>query len=99
MIKLRQIFRLYAQGKSKRQVAALTGVSRNTVKKYLAEFTLLRLTYDAISQMSDEGLAALFGQSEVPKKDVRFEELQTLLPGIEKSLKKKGATITLLWEQ
>lgn len=52
MIKLRQIFRLYAQGKSKRQVAALTGVSRNTVKKYLAEFTLLRLTYDA--HQSDE---------------------------------------------
>lgn len=99
MIKLRQIFRLYAQGKSKRQVAALTGVSRNTVKKYLAEFTLLQLTYDAISQMSDEGLAALFGQSEVPKKDVRFEQLQTLLPDIEKGLKKKGATITLLWEQ
>ena len=35
MSKLRQILRLYAQGESKLKISELTGVSRNTLKKYL----------------------------------------------------------------
>ena len=99
MTRLRQIFRLHAQGKSKRQIASLTGVSRNTVKKYISGFTVLRLTYDAVSEMSDHQLEEMFGHAEVPKTDVRFEKLQGLLADIEKGLKRKGNTITLLWKQ
>ena len=35
MSNLRQILRLYAQGESKLKISELTGLSRNTLKKYL----------------------------------------------------------------
>jgi response regulator of citrate/malate metabolism len=38
MNKIRQILRMYSQGRSRLSIAAQTGVSRNTAKKYLATF-------------------------------------------------------------
>ncbi|MGA0555354.1 helix-turn-helix domain-containing protein [Larkinella sp. VNQ87] len=35
MSKIRHIFRLFSQGRSKLSIATQTGVSRNTVKRYL----------------------------------------------------------------
>jgi hypothetical protein len=35
MVKIRQLLRLHAQGKSKHQIANQTGVTQNTLKKYL----------------------------------------------------------------
>ena len=36
MSKLRQILRLHARGESKLKISELTGVSRNTLKKYVS---------------------------------------------------------------
>ena len=99
MVKLRQIFRLHAQGKGRRQISKLTGVSRNTVRKYIASSIQLKLTSDAIAQMSDQELETLFGQIDVPKTNTRLEALQSILPEVEKQLKRKGATLTMLWKQ
>jgi len=38
MSKLRQMLRLYSQGESKLQISYLTGISRNTVKKYIKQY-------------------------------------------------------------
>jgi response regulator of citrate/malate metabolism len=38
MSKIRQLLRLHAQGRSKLQIANQTGISRNTLKKYLKEY-------------------------------------------------------------
>jgi Transposase and inactivated derivatives len=97
MIKIRQIFRLYTQGKSKRQISVLASVSRNTVKKYITQFIKEKLTYDSIVNMLDHELESLFGHTEPPKKDERIEQLQQLLPAIEKQMKRKGARISTLW--
>ncbi len=100
MIKIRQIFRFYTQGKSKREISALTATSRNTVRKYIAQFLRQNLTSDALALMSDQQVAEVFGQVEAPKPDPpRFERLQQLLPDIDKQLKKKGATLTRIWRQ
>ena len=99
MTRIRQILRLYTQGKSKKQISQLTSSSRNTVKKYIHKFILEHLTYDAINEMSDHDLDLLFGYTEPAVKDERFEQLQSLLPDMEKQMKRKGMTITLLWEQ
>lgn len=99
MIKLRQIFRLYAQGMSKRQISKLTAVSRNTLRKYIALFVQLKLTHDTIPEMSDQQLEELFGKVEVPETNERLEKLQQLLPEVEKQLKRKGTTLTMLWQQ
>jgi transposase len=99
MSRIRQILRLYVQGSSKKKISVLTASSRNTVKKYIIKFIQDRLTYDMIEAMSDHALALLFGGEPLPPKDERFEQLQLLLPDIEKQLKRKGMTLTLLWEQ
>jgi transposase len=99
MSRIRQILRLYTQGQSRKKISELTASSRNTVKKYIHKFVHEHLTCDAISAMSDHELDLLFGYTEPAVKDKRFEQLQSLLPDMEKQMKRKGMTITLIWEQ
>lgn len=99
MSKIRQVLRLYTQGTSKKKISELTGASRNTVKKYIQMFHRERLTFEQLSEMTDHALEQLFGPTEPVIKDVRFEELQALLPLMEMQLKRKGMTILLLFEQ
>jgi transposase len=53
MIQIRQILRLYLQGKSKLQIVMLTGVSRNTVRRYLRKFDEGQYTYETINNLAD----------------------------------------------
>jgi transposase len=99
MTKIRQILRLYTQGESKRKISELTGISRNTLKKYILQYRQRRLTIDSINEMSDHELELVFGTTAEPPKDKRFEELQLLLPGYEKEMKRKGVTMALIWKQ
>lgn len=99
MSRIRQILRLHTQGTSIKKISELTASSRNTVKKYIHKFIQQRLTYDVIAEMNDHDLELLFGHVEPVVKDDRFEHLQTLLPQMEKQLKRKGMTILLLFEQ
>lgn len=99
MSRIRQIFRLYAQGRSKKQISVLTGSSRNTVKKYLHRFVEKRLTYTELDKMSDHELERLFCPPEHPKREKCFDELQSLLPEFERRMRRKGMTIGILFEQ
>jgi hypothetical protein len=84
MSRIRGILRLYTQGQSRKKISELTCSSRNTVKKYIHKFIHEHLTYDAISVMSDHELDLFFGYTEPSVKDKRFEQLQSLLPDMEK---------------
>ena len=99
MSRIRQILRLYTEGTSKKKISELTGSSRNTVKKYIQKFHRERLTFEQIAEMTDHALEQLFGAEEPVIRDVRFAELQALLPDMEKQLKRKGMTILVLFEQ
>lgn len=99
MNRIRQILRLYTQGTSKKKISELTSSSRNTVKKYIAKFCHQRLTYDVLMQMNDHDLELIFGYVEPVVEDKRLAHLQSLLPQMEKDLKRKGVTILLLFEQ
>lgn len=99
MSRIRQIFRLHAQGKSKKQISLLTGCSRNTVKKYLHRFIEKGLTYTELDGLSDHELDQLFCPPEPPRQEARFEQLQQLLPDMERRMKRKGMSIGLLWQQ
>src|SRR3954469_19095243 len=90
MSRIRQILRLYTQGQSNKKISELTASSRNTVKKYIHKFVHEHLTYDVISGMSDHELDLLFGYTEPAVKDERFEQLQSLLPDMEKQMKREG---------
>ena len=100
MSRLRQVLRLYGQGRSKKQISVLTATSRNTVKKYIERFTELHLTLTDINGMDDYGLSQLFTpQEQAPPPDERYLHLQSLLPQIDKELGRKGMTIKKQWEK
>ena len=98
MLKLRQILRYHTQGTSKKQISEITGVARNTVKRYIGRFILLHLTYEDISLMSDFDLEKHFKEPRPSLPDERFEVLQTLLPDIEKQMSRKGNNLLKLWQ-
>lgn len=99
MTKLKQILRFYTQGKSKLQISQYTGVSRNTVKRYIKKFEFLKITAEQLEQMTDHELEQQFAQTEPPPKDKRHDELQILLPDIERQLKRKGSTVLKVWQK
>jgi hypothetical protein len=44
MYKIRQLIRLYADGRGSKFISSTTGIARNTVKKYLVQFVSLGLS-------------------------------------------------------
>lgn len=60
MFKIRQLLRLYADGRGSKFISASTGLAPNTVKRYLLQFTGLCLTVEQADAMSDAQLAAAF---------------------------------------
>lgn len=99
MSKIRTILRLYLQGRSKLHIAVQTGVSRNTLKKYIAAFTSHSLSIEQVNELSDKALEDLFiGQDTKPVSE-KLKVLSELFPYFEKELKRKGVTRKLLWEE
>jgi transposase len=99
MIKIRQILRLQSQGLSKLQIAAQTGIARNTLKKYIKEFTASGLSFEEINELSDKELEDLFVKPEDRPLNERLQTLFNQFPAIDKELKRKGVTRRLLWEE
>lgn len=99
MIRIRQILRLHTQGYSKLKIAAQTGISRNTLKKYLKEFSSSGLSFDEINELSDKDLEDLFVKQEDDPVNKKLQSLFNRFPAVEKELKRKGVTRQLLWEQ
>lgn len=97
MSKIRQILRSFTQGKSKVQISEQSGASRNTVKKYIRKFLTQKMTFDMLNSLSDAELEVLFGSVEPADKGERYEQLQRMLPDLEKRFKQKGVTIDMLW--
>jgi transposase len=101
MSKIRQILRLHSQGNSKNAIYRLTGVSRNTLKKYLRDYELLNLNFSEIDKLTDHDLEELFTQFKPNQHKLTEKALQLfeLFPEIDKQLRRKGNTLNLLWEQ
>ena len=99
MSKIRQLLRLHTHGKSKLFIKEHTGLSRNTVKKYIKLFQESKLTYDELAQLSDKDLNDLFGNNQPVESSGRLNQLIELLPEISKALKRKGVTLELIWKE
>ena len=100
MSKIRQIIRLYTQSKGSKYISRHTGVSRNTVKKYIQIFKELNKTAEEINEMNDHQLDELFGKPPETKPiKVRFENLRKFFPYMDKELRKKGTTREKLWKE
>jgi transposase len=101
MSKIRQILRLYGQGQSHLAICRLTGVSRNTLKKYIRDYKALNLNIVEVEELSDHDLSELFISFKPHQEQLseRAKILYQLFPDIDKQLRRKGITQQLLWEQ
>lgn len=99
MNKVRHILRLHSQGCKKLQIAEQTGISRNTIKKYLKEFRDSGLSFEEINVLSDKDLEDLFVKpsDRIPLNN-KLQHLLSLFPAMDKELKRKGVTRQLLWQ-
>jgi len=98
MSKLRQVLKLHCQGQNKLQVSTITGLSRNTVKKYIYTFIRLSTTWEEVNQLSDKDLDILFCEEPQPLIDDRLTPLHDFFKSQEKRLKQRGVTLLRLWE-
>ncbi len=97
MSKLRKILQLYLKGKSKQFISKYLGISRNTIKKYLRQFSKLGLSAEELDQLSDLELEKLFVESPVLGPSPRQQSMYRFFPYMEKELKKTGVTRQLMW--
>lgn len=97
MFKIRQLLRLYADGRGSKFISRVTGISRNTVKKYLIQFAGLQLTIAQVEAMSDQQMAATFLIEKPKTGNSRADDLEALLPQLTDKLKKRGITKQMLY--
>lgn len=98
MLKIRQVLRYFTEGISKKQISIITGIARNTVKRYITIFLSLHTTYEDLALLSDIELEQLFTEPPPVTRDPRLDRLQELLPDCEKQMTKKGVTLLSLWK-
>jgi transposase len=97
MFKIRQLLRLYADGRGSKFISRTTGIARNTVKKYLLLFIELRLTIEQVESLSDGQLATAFLLEKPKAVSSRVTDLEALLPGLSVRLKKRGVTKQMVY--
>lgn len=98
MRKIKQIFKLYSEGVSKRKISLITGLSRNTVTKYIDFFKRYKLTNYEVWAMTLEELNNLF-KSDQKDKSPQLLTLEKYFPYFDKELRKTGVTKELLWQE
>ena len=97
MFKIRQVLRLYAEGRGSKFISKTTGIARNTVKKYLLQFIELRLTIERVESLSDGQLATAFLIQKPKTESSRVIDLESLLPELTVKLKKRGVTKQMVY--
>ena len=90
MKKLRAALRLHIKGHGKRSIAQVCGISKNTVKKYLAVYQALAVPWDVIEQLDDKGLFELFAQAPGKSPRPKMQQLYAFFPYMHKELRKTG---------
>jgi transposase len=99
MQKLRQIIRLYGQGKGSKTIYSMLGVARNTIKKYLHIFHASGMSYEEFFSMNDNDLSLIFQVSQSLEPSQRQLALEAMLPELCKQLRRKGITREHLHKQ
>ena len=99
MNKVRTILDLYTSGVSKRTISQRTGVTRNTVKKYIRLYIAMNVPFEELSKQSDSEIEKIFVGKEHVEPDERTKRMVLFFPEVEKALKKKGETRITLWKK
>jgi transposase len=99
MSRLRKVLKLHVAGKSKSFISNYLRLSRNTVKKYINQFSKLKITLDELVNIEDKKLEELFISSQQIDLSPKLKLLYEFFPYVEKELNKTGVTKMLLWQE
>jgi transposase len=99
MSQIKQLLQLHNQGKGIKFIARSLGISKNTVKTYLAKVVLSPLDIQSLLALDDPIMEAKFHAGNPAYKDVRFEHFKGKLDYFSKELARVGVTKQLLWEE
>lgn len=97
MSKLRQVIKLHYQGTSKVKIAQATGVSRNTVKKYLRVLQTIRSIPEEIFKLTDKQLDNLFCPEPLLDPSQKTTDINKFFAENDKHLKRRGITLGKLF--
>lgn len=97
MSKLRQVIKLHCQGQSKLHISTVTGLSRNTIRKYIHILVSLKTTWEEASQRSDKDLDELFCKEPEPVLDTRIEVIHEFFKRHDARLRQRGVNLLHLW--
>jgi predicted transcriptional regulator len=102
MSKVRSVIKLHTEGVSKLSIGELTGLPRNTVKKYIRLFLASGLSLEEVERMDEAALEKLVmditrrgGLIEHPI----YQTLISLFPYIDKKLKQRENSRKKLWKE
>lgn len=99
MSQIKQLLQLHKQGESKKSMARILGISRNTVKVYLGKLTAIESDIDELLALEDPVLEKQFHGGNPSYKEDRYSYLKSRLDYYNSELKKVGVTRQLLWEE
>ena len=97
MSTLKQILRLRLQGKSKKFIARTTGVSRNTVKRYLSVSSACGFSQNQLLGLDDEALEGIFNTPAKSTDSQRFQSLKNQFEYLFSELNRRHVSRKLLW--
>lgn len=99
MSKLRTIIRLHTDRVGTRAISEMAHTSRGAVKKYIAKWNSLSLSYEEFLSKSDAELHVLFCVNDSPQpSNPRMEALEACMPIVSKEMTRKGMTSQKQWE-
>ena len=96
MSQIKQLLQLHETGKGIKSIARSLGISKNTVKTYLAKIALSPLDVRALLSMDDPIADAMFHAGNPAYKDDRYEHFKSRLDYFFKELGRVGVTKQLL---
>ena len=99
MSQIKQLLQLHEQGKNKKFIARSLGISKNTVKTYLAKLASSSLDIQSLLTLDDPILEGKFHAGNPAYKDERFDHFKANLDYFTKELARVGVTKQLLWEE
>ena len=85
----KQILQAYTGYVSKSMISKKTGVSRNTVKRFIREIIAMDKSLEEILSMSDSALELLFKANPTHEYEPRYRALIAFFPEVDKALKKR----------
>lgn len=105
MHQIRRVIEFYQQGIGVREIARLSGLSRNTIREYLKRITSSGLTPEELLHLSDELLSPIVYTESIEKNtagrsaDDRYGSIESRLDYYRTELDRRGVTRQLLWKE